>query len=309
MKKVTFISVAAIALATMAAVASCSDNDSLRPETSRTPVRFTGGIGTQPSAPDTRAAGATWSSGDAIGIFMLSHDTDAIIDDADNKQFVTSGNGHFSRALGNDIYYPVSGSLVDFIAYYPYRPDATLTGSFAVNTADQSRQTDFDLLWVKANRSGKGYNKEILGDVPLAFNHRLARIVLNCKADANTGFTDLKGLTVTLRGMNTCISYSLADGTAGTPSTVADISARPITAADGYMASFDAIIVPAAYAAGQVTIEFRKDGCPFTWEVGNIRLEAGSSYVYEVILSLVEVQVQGTIIPWDTKAEETVKAS
>lgn len=306
MKKVTFLS---IALAAIGALASCTAGDDLLPETSRTPIRFTGGIGTQPSAPDTRAAGATWHNGDAIGVFMLSHGTDALVDDAANKQFTTTGNGYFTHVPATRLYYPQDGSLVDFIAYYPYRPDATLTGSFAVNTADQSRQTDFDLLWVKANRSGKGYNKEILGDVPLAFNHRLARIVLNCKADANTGFTDLKGLTVTLRGMNTCISYSLADGTAGTPSAVADISARPITAADGYMASFDAIIVPATYAAGQVKIEFSKDGSPFTWEVGNIRLEAGSSYVYEVILSLVEVQVQGTIIPWDTKAEETVKAS
>ncbi|WP_418699016.1 fimbrillin family protein [Bacteroides sp.] len=304
MKKVTFLSVAAIALAAIGALASCTSGNDLLPETSRTPIRFTGGIGTQ-----TRAAGAIWHSGDAIGVFMLSHGTDALADDAANKQFTTSGNGHFTPARGHDIYYPADGSPVDFITYYPYRADASLASSFAVNTTDQSRQPSFDLLWVKADRSGKGYSKDMLGDVPLAFNHRLARIVLNCKADANTGFTDLKGMTVTLRGMNTQVSFSLADGTAGTPSAVADIPAREITAAAGYMASFDAIIVPAAYAAGQVTIEFEKDGSLFIWEVGNIRLDAGSSYVYEVTLSLVAVQVQGTIIPWNTKEEETVKAS
>ena len=50
--------------------ASCNVSDDTRDATTLA-VRFTGEIGGQSSATaETRAAGTSWSSGDAIGVFM-----------------------------------------------------------------------------------------------------------------------------------------------------------------------------------------------------------------------------------------------
>ena len=258
MKTTTLLSAAATALAAMAILASCSTNDDPRPADTRTAVLFTGGIGSVQTSPDTptRAAGTTWGSGDAIGIFMLSHGTPDLAPDADaNRQFITTtGTAAFSPAPGNDLYYPLDGSAVDFVAYYPYHPDATLTGTLDVSTADQSRQADFDLLWASADRAGSGYDKSTATAVPLAFAHRLARLTLHCRADAdNTTLPDLDGMVVTIRGMYTSATFSLWDGTIGTTTKRADFIANNAATAN-VSATADAIILPATYADGDVSV-------------------------------------------------------
>lgn len=64
-------------------------------------VRFTAGIGNQAVAttPATRASGSAWTSGDAIGIFMVDH-VDILVK-VRNKKFITLG--------GNDVFTPTTG--------------------------------------------------------------------------------------------------------------------------------------------------------------------------------------------------------
>lgn len=284
----------------MAAVAftSCNANDDSNENEIRA-VRFTAGIGkvaTPQGSPETRAAGTTWGSGDAIGIFMVANGSTTVVENAANKQYTATGINAFTAAAGNEIYYPMDGSKVDFIAYYPYNSSNTTLSSIDVTIGDQTVQSAFDLLWAKADNAGAGYDKvsHATASVAMEFSHKLAKIVMNTTADASVG-TALTGMTVKIKGMNTQNTFDLATGQLGaTPETVADIIPHAVT--DGSV--YDAIIMPGSYGAGTVTVEFTVGGEIFTWNVGAMSFDGGNEYTYDVKLTRTGVRVTGTITPW-----------
>ena len=291
------------------AFTSCNVNDDITDETSQA-VRFCASIDNQAvaNAPETRAAGAAWNNGDAIGIFMVKNGTTTISEQAVNKPYTTQGAATFTAAAGNEIYYPMNGSAVDFIAYYPYESGNVLTTAINVEigtTQTTASQAGFDLLWARADNSGNGYNKISHAATPVAFvfNHKLAKIVMNCSADASVG-TALTGMTVTIKGMNTKNTFNLATGVLGTPGTPAAIT--PHTVADG--AIYDAIIMPGGYATGALTVEFTVGGETFTWNVGAETFVAGNEYTYAITLTRTGVIVTGTINPWIPVVRDPVEA-
>jgi hypothetical protein len=296
-------------LVSAAAFTSCNVNDYIEDETNR-PVRFTASIDNQAiaSAPEARAAGSTWSNNDAIGIFMVETGTLDIAENATNKQYTTSsGNGSFTAAtLADEIFYPMDGgSDVNFIAYYPYRSGATLTTAANIEIATAqtaANQPTYDLLW---SGSATDYNKTS-SNVPLTFQHKLSKIVMNVSAHANVGASaaDLSGMTVTITGMNTKNTINLATGDLNTPSEEADITPRTITAGSQY----DAIIIPGDYAAGAVSVEFTVNSETFTWNVGAKSFASGSEYTYDVTLTRTGVVVTGTITPWTSVTGGSVTA-
>jgi hypothetical protein len=289
-----------LAVATLmsaAAFTSCNVNDDIEDETNR-PVRFTASIDNQAiaGAPGTRAAGSTWRNNDAIGIFMVETGTTTIAENAVNKQYTTSsGNGSFTAAtLADEIFYPMDNSDVNFIAYYPYRSDATLTTTANIEIATAqtaANQPTYDLLW---SGSATDYSKASTDDVALTFQHKLSKIVMNVSAHANVGTTDLSGMTVTIKGMNTKNTINLATGVLNTPSAVADITPRTITAGSKY----DAIIIPGDYDAEDVSVEFTVNGETFTWNVDAKSFASGNEYTYDVTLTRTGVVVTGIITPW-----------
>ena len=286
-------------------LASCSKDDKSVNEDPQA-VRFVGGIDDQAAAASlmSRAAGTAWNKDDAIGIFMVNHGTTTVAGDAGNKEFTTpAGDGIFSAGPGDEIYYPQDGRKVDFIAYYPHKASGELTGTIPVSTADQSRQTEFDMMWTKANGTGgNGYDKTSARTVPLEFRHCLAKLTMNCKAAANTEITSFDGMTVTIKGMNTAAVFVVNNGSVSQPSMPGDIIARKAATATGYLASYDAIIVPDSYtAADAVAVVFTTaSGDSYVWNVGAMTFAPGNDYIFTVTLTRTGVQVEGTIIPWTT---------
>lgn len=288
------------ALAGILALTSCSNDD--KRENNPQAIRFTGGIGIQSEIiPLGRASGATWNNDDAIGIFMVDHGQTEIAENAANRQFTTDGSGSFTPVAGDEIYFPMDASRkVDFIAYYPHEAGVTLDSEIGISTADQSVPSSFDLLWAKADNDDAGYDKENPDAIPLTFDHKLARLTMNCKADAGVGATSLDGMTVVVRGMNTKTTFAVKDGTLGTPAIVADIATREIAPADGFLFSCDAIILPCSYAKGTVKVEFTINGEVYTWDMEQVDFTAGYDHVYEVILYRTGVKATGTINPWNS---------
>ena len=311
MKNLRFFS-QIIALATTLALASCNANDDAQPSGPH-PIQFTAGIG-QPvvANPDTRAAGTMWNDGDAIGVFMVDHGPTTIAENAANKKFTIGSAGSvFNPILGSEIYYPMSNSAVDFIAYYPYTDTDRLgmDSQIPVSTADQTRQPAFDVMWARADNNGEGYNKNFRGSIPLVFRHRLARLTMNCKFEANTGITAFDSdATVTLRGMNTATTFAVRDGALGTPATPADMVARKAATASDYAGTYDAIIVPDTYAAGTVTVEFYVNHETYVWKMDATTFASGNDYAYEVLITRTGVTATGSITPWTTVTEGPVYA-
>ena len=270
-----------------AALTACNNNDNAYDPA---PVRFTAGIDAV-ATPETRAAGTAWGA-DAIGIFM----TEAATTHYANKQYTTTGNGNFTAAAGNEMYYPMSGNTVSFVAYYPYDAGATLDTPIDITIGAQTNQPAFDLLY---SSGATGSKAAASTPVALTFEHQLAKIVMNVTADANVG-TALTGMTVAIKGMNTEAAFDLSDGSlAVTANTIADITPRTVTAGSIY----DAIIMPGDYAAGAVKVVFTVAGENFTWTLtaSQAAFDAGNEYTYAVKLSRTGVTATGTITAWNTE--------
>ncbi|WP_455673556.1 fimbrillin family protein [Phocaeicola sp.] len=284
---------------------SCSKDEEMN-EVNNGEVRFAAGIGQQATTTPTttRASGTQWAAGDKIGIFMVKHGALTISESAANRKYTTAtGNGMFTPINSDAIYYPMDNSKVDFIAYYPHADAATLDVPLPVAIATvqtPATQAAFDLLWAKADNSGNGYSKATITPVALSFGHCLAKFTMNCKLDASVGVSNLDGTTVTITGMHTQNTFDLKTGTLGTPGTPADITPRRLdqTAAT-YNASYDAIILPANYAAGIVSVAFKIGSETFTWSVEATEFKPGNEYIYEVTITRTDVRVEGTIVRWN----------
>lgn len=296
-----------ILLSALAALclASCDKNEEVSVNDGA--VRFTASIGREAVAkPQSRAAGTAWAAGDEIGIFMVKHGTLNIAEMVENKKYTTAtSNGIFTPVTGNEIYYPMDNSGVDFIAYYPHEAGAQLATDLPVEiatTQDDATQAATDLMWAKADNSGKGYEKDENAIVALAFGHCLSKLTMNCKVDPSVGQPAvLNNATVSIHGMNTRSTFDLATGTLGTtPDRPEDIAPRKLSAAPaGSHGAYDAIILPETYAGGVLTVKFTINGEPFVWYVDAIEFKPGHEYIYAVTITRTGVTATGTIVKWN----------
>lgn len=304
----------ATAFAAMLALASCNQSDDIATDGPQA-VQFSAGIGEQAVAtPQTRAAGTNWHTNDAIGIFMVKNKETAVASTyAGNKKFTTSSSTEFRPVSGHEIYFPLDAdNHVDFIAYYPYTATEGLgmDSKIDISTVDQTKQREFDVMWAKAtNGNGSGYNKNFNAPIPLTFSHRLAKLTMNCKFDPSSGISDFNNTAkVTIKGMSTATTFAIRDGAIGTATTVTDIVARKAQTTSGYDGTFDAIVVPAKYAAKSVTVEFYVNSEVYTWIMDATEFDSGNDYAYDVVITRTGVTATGTIIPWDIITEGTVWA-
>jgi hypothetical protein len=281
----TFITVAIIATAMMT---SCGKGDPT--ENEPTPVKFTADVSGHIAEPLTRAAGTAWDNGDRIGIYMLATGTTNISGGVNNREYVTAGGNSFAAVSPADvIYFPLSGSAVDFIAYYPYR-QGLANFIYNVDVSSQSSQANIDLLY-----SNNATNRnQSLPSVPLNFSHKLVKVILNTIDGDGLTPADLQGMDVSFTGMNTTATFDLRTGTLGALGTPDDITPHTTTAGSKY----EAIILPAAIAAGAVTMEFAIGVEKFIWEVPATTFAAGTQYTYDITITRTGISVTGSIAAW-----------
>lgn len=295
-----------VMLSALAALCLTSCNNDEEVSVNDGKVRFTASIGKEAVAtPQSRAAGTGWHTGDEIGIFMVNTGTTDIAENAENRHYTNAaGTNAFTPVTGEDIWYPMNNSVVDFIAYYPYTDKAQLDNilpvQIATNQTDAS-QRDTDLMWAKADNNGGGYTKNTNKAVNFVFGHCLTKLTMNCTVDASVGAASLlDNAKVTIIGMNTINTFNLRTGRlSGTGVTPADISPRKLAITPtGYHGTYDAIILPGLYETGKLTVDFDINGEIFTWDVGRIEFNPGHEYIYKVKIIRTGVTSTGTITAW-----------
>ncbi|HTN68817.1 MAG TPA: fimbrillin family protein [Dysgonamonadaceae bacterium] len=187
-----------------------------------------------PSVVNTRTIDNTWTSGDAIGIFMKK--SGAILELpalAENVEYITDGSSVFVADEANEMYFPTDGSKVDFIAYYPHIEN--LNGLiYEVDVSDQNNLSEIDLLYSN-NVSAVDLT---LDGINLSFEHQLTYVVLNFSMDEPD--SDLSGLKAEIMNVNRTADFSLVDGTLENPGNPESVSFNVST--DGTKAQ--AILLP-----------------------------------------------------------------
>ena len=293
-----------VALVGAVTFTACNNDD--EPVTNdKVAVQFSAGIGgnVATGTPETRAAGTTWAAGDDIGIFTVANGTTTPAIDANMQYETTAGNGTFTSIdAANTIYYPGSGTI-DFIAYYPYASGTVLGTPIEVNigtTQTATSQATFDLLYTATTA---GYTSASPTTVPLTFDHKLSKLVMNLVA--GSGAT-LSNVSVSIKGTRINNTFNLSTGALGTADAwTAAITPRQITA----NSSYDAIIMPSSYADGVASVEITAGGEVYTWDCGAITFAPGSEHIYTITLTKGGgVTVTGTINPWTTGTGGNVTA-
>lgn len=264
-------------------------------------VSFTANVQKESSS-RIAADGNSWLAGDAIGIFMLKEGgttlPDDVINNANNRKYTVldATSGTLAPAdTDQTIYYPQT-EAVDFIAYYPYGSDAT------ISVTNQSQPATLDVLYSN-NATGKSASTTALS---LTFTHVMSKITLDVKAGIGIDAADISGLSATdvvFNKMPVTASLALANGalTAGTDLSQTFSPLKSATAADGYGATFTAILVPqAAGTYSGRTVVFTIAGQPYTWDIPDTEaFAAGQHIVYPVTVKRTGVATgRPTITDW-----------
>lgn len=287
MKLRKFYYLSAIVLASI----SCQNEYDNNMASSGEVVTFLGSIA---GTVDSRATNSKWDSKDAIGVYMLTANSSMVNGSLEeNKKYVTQdGDGRFFPAeVSEGIYCPPDGSMVDFIAYYPYTKTIT-DYKYSVDILDQTSQGAIDLLY---SSNVKGLTK----DEPRAnmeFAHQFSKIILNTNDLTKEG---LNGMSVTISDVQTKAFFNLSDASLEIDQTQrADVNMKVTT--DGNEAIIEAILLP--------TKEGRDYELIFSIPAGkskrsiileNTKFDAGKKYIYNVeITDNVKLINKGSILDW-----------
>lgn len=259
------------AIVLLLALGSCTKEAQQETESGKQQfVRFTSVVeGTY-----TRAAGASWSPSDAIGVYMKKNgselSTGSIVGEGDNVEYFTkNGDGNF-LPVSTYLSFPDDGTKVDFIAYYPHQ-ETINNFIYPVDITDQKNLENIDLLYAD-NLTGRDQSS-VVGK--LQFRHVLSRIVLTLQT---TDGTSLEGLAVSILDVKTSAKFNLADRTLNTEEqSTGNVSMRVQKTNTGAIA--EAILIPQSLNAGMkilLTLGEKKS----TVTLDNIKtIVGGNSYI------------------------------
>ena len=261
-------------------------------------VTFAAGVGKY--ATRLSQDGSQWTEGDQIGVYSFASGatTTTHFSNVAYTAAATAAATVFN-AVNDAITYPEDGSVVDFMAYYPYL--STMSDDvYPINLSNQAASlVAHDLLYAKSNNGGSGYTA---GTISLDFTHQLTKIIINI-VDNETGAIvtpDAEGMII--KGMNTTANFDLKTGVLSGAATSTDITP--------YMngSSTEAILLPFTVGDDHEVV-ITGGGNKFLWTMSDkfsgLTMQAGYSYTFKVTLNTSEipdvelVQFDGSsITPW-----------
>jgi uncharacterized protein (TIGR02145 family) len=215
-----------------------------------------------------------------------------------NRKQVIDNNKMTPDGIANKLYYPLNGSDVRFVAYYPYTASASETATLnkvSVDFADQSTQTKKEAKDFMFHRGTADYSKAN-PNASLGFHHKFSKILMTVKM--GTGGPSVKDVKVTLSGMPASATVDLdklsqrravtdADSIAvGTQA--GDIAAFTHTGATETTATVEAIVAPhtgEGNFSGRVFTFTTSDNQEFRYALAdNVEFEQGKVYNFTFTL-------------------------
>ncbi len=252
-----FLSTAIAALA----LSSCNKENTTEIGSESVAVKFTNGV-------ITRASDSEWAQGDKVGIYMFTTLTTTPYGDNSNIEYINSAEAGSTATfsvvdVAQTIYYPLDGTNVDFVAYYPYS-DSKVGATdhiYEVDVNDQSDKPAIDLL-ISNNLTNKSVNTAAL---EFNFYHALAQ--LNVVVNSGVGSPSLDGLEIMVKGLINSAEYTITSDNINFGST----EATDLTILDG-----EAIVIPQtstisfAVKTTDNQIGFETSSSPVIFEQGKI---------------------------------------
>ena len=280
-------------VAALALLTGCSnDNEETgTPANGRVALEVTGGIQV-----NTRAHDNQWDANDAIGIYMLAPETTEVSEDARNRHYTTKTGGEtgtFRPAeAGQTVYFPIDGSEVDFLAYYPYRTPLE-NDVYKVDVSRQEVQKDIDLMVSEAPVTGDKFSPA----VAFRFKHRLVNLRLTIKTDGKV-LTDeaLEGMTVGITSQSTTADFDVLTRTL---SNIGADKTELELLVTNHGKVCEGIVLPNTTTEGMQLVFTLTNGATFRWNIHSAgqsqSFVAGSQYKYGITITGTGLEVTSTV--------------
>lgn len=148
--------------------------------------------------------------------------------------------------------------------------------------------------------------------IQLNFYHQLAKIVVKVKVDATTTISGLTlpGMYISgaINPLTNGSDEKVWDTTSGTANDITAVAESPTSdeMADGVVAKYSAVIIPAHYNANKVVIQVNTDGngnYSFALPDGGFSYYAGRQYIYTVTIKN-QIDFNVTVSNWESGASE-----
>ena len=264
-------------------ISSCRQENDLQLIDTSNQVNFSSSIA---GLPQSRANGVAWDAADSIGIFMFQHEAPLnnsnILPQGTNRPYITNGNGNFTLKRGENLLFP-EGKSVDFIAYYPYQPNAGVL--LNLDISNQEKQTALDFMYA-ANTQGRTAGS---GPVNLIFERQMAKVVLNVKVDNPVG------LSATFSGLPVSATFDLSNKELQVATELKDLNGKISQTSTGTIVEWT--LLPGALTEANNIVFRTTDGKSYTWKIGASKTNyvKGNRYQYDIVLG-----EEGTVTPTPT---------
>lgn len=276
------------AMMTTALFSSCSNDEEQIVENQQKPVelKITADI-------STRAANASWTSGDKIGVFSMDGTTPSY----SNMSYTTAtGNGSFTPSQEDQtIMLPHDGESRTIAAYYPFTA-AAASGTYDIDVSNQNNQEAIDLLIAKPV-SNVSKTSPVAA---LEFHHKLVKMHLTISPGEGITSAQLASMTVTISNQPTTGTCDVINNgnvivTSATTSTITLLTTNNGT-------SCEAILLPANSTANMILTFNIPNAGVYKWAVNSAAksqsFDAGNKYKYDISINKTSIIVNASIEDW-----------
>lgn len=194
-------------------------------------------------------------------------------------------------------FYPLDNTNVDIVAYSPY--DAT--GTFTVR-ADQTTDDAYlasDLLFASKTNVEKN-----TAAVPLQFEHKMAKVIVNVTASSVSGVSEVR--SITLQNVKRQVTFNETNGTVSNAVTSGATSVT-VSKEGTAIVSSGAAVIPAQTIEGDLLTVLTDIGTA-TYSVSSKTFNAGKVYVLNIYVGRTAIGATTQITGWTDTQSATVSS-
>ena len=271
-------------------------------EEGKIPITFTAKV----QKTDIKASGNSFETGDKISLYAML-DGDGLADDRYIDNLCLTCGEEDELLSERAVFYPLDGTPLDFVAFYPYREDGVPDGSSVLPISVQTDQSDTEKRLASDFMTASATGVESSEDaVELPFRHRLVRLKINLAPGKDESAEDMRKADprIAATGFYTQAEYDLEDNTIGNLSERADILAGGTwKVADGQLTGKEIIVLPQAIDGNQ-SFQMEWDGRVYTFPLSGLeQIEEGMQYELVVNASASANQVLSGVVASITEWE------
>jgi formylglycine-generating enzyme required for sulfatase activity len=184
-------------------------------------------------------------------------------------------------------FYPLDNTNVDIVAYSPY--DAGNTFTVRADQTSNDAYLASDLVFASKSNQEKSSTA-----VPLQFEHKMAKVVVNVTAGSASGVSEIR--SVTLQNVKRQVTFNEINGTVS--NAVTSGATTVAVAKDGTTTSvIGAVIIPAQTIEGQLLTVVTDIGTA-TYTVDSKEFNAGKVYMLTIQVGRTAIDATTEITGW-----------